>query len=106
MPAATNSTRAPGIGLLADAHLERRDGDKDTVVVERRPRKADAYERSPAPIPKQHKPEAAKQVWRDDMKPLMKHNFTPEEKRERLFEGRERPGERAQGAGIQERAHR
>ena len=80
MPAATNSTRAPGIGLLADAHPEHR--DKDKVVAERRPRKADAYERSPAPIPKQHKPEAAKQVWRDEMKRLMNHDFTTEEKRE------------------------
>ena len=81
MPAATNSTRAPGIGLLADAHPERRDGDKNTVVVGRRPRKADAYERSPTPISKQHKPEAAKQLWRDEITLLMKHNFTPEEKR-------------------------
>ena len=68
--------------MLADAHPERRDGDKDTVVAERRPRKADAYERSPAPMPKQHKPEAAKQVWRDEITLLMKHDFTPEEKRE------------------------
>ena len=51
-------------------------------VAERRARKADAYERSPAPIPEQHKPEAAKQLWRNEMKLLMKHNFTTEEKRE------------------------
>ena len=68
--------------MLADAHPERRDRDKDTVVVERRASKADAYERSPAPISKQHKPEAAKQLWRDEITLLMKHNFTPEEKRE------------------------
>ena len=41
--------------MLADAHPKRRDRDKDTVVAERRPRKANAYERSPAPIPEQHK---------------------------------------------------
>ena len=68
--------------MLADAHLERRDGDKDTVVVERRPRKANAYERSPAPISKQHKPEAAKQLWRNEITLLMKHDFTKEERRE------------------------
>ena len=43
--------KGPGIGYLKPALPERRDGDGDTVVGERRPRKADQYEKSPLPVP-------------------------------------------------------
>ena len=44
--------KGPGIGFLLKPDLpERRDGDGDTVVAERRPRKADEYETSPLPVP-------------------------------------------------------
>ena len=40
-----------GIGDLKPDNPTRRDGDGDTVVAERRPRKNDEYERSPLPVP-------------------------------------------------------
>ena len=43
--------KGPGIGYLKPDLPERRDGDGDTVVAERRPRKADEYETSPLPFP-------------------------------------------------------
>ena len=43
--------KGPGIGYLKDVVPERRDGDGDTVVAERRPRKADEFKKSPEPVP-------------------------------------------------------
>ena len=43
--------KGPGIGFLKPDLPERRDGDGDTVVAERRPRKADEYETSPLTVP-------------------------------------------------------
>ena len=43
--------KGPGIGYLQGVLPERRDGDGDTVVAERRPRKADEYELSPEAVP-------------------------------------------------------
>ena len=43
--------KGPGIGYLKPDLPERRDGDGDTVVAERKPRKADQYQRSPLPVP-------------------------------------------------------
>ena len=40
-----------GIGYLKSEMPERRDGDGDTVVAERQPRKADRFEKSPLPVP-------------------------------------------------------
>ena len=40
-----------GIGHLKSEMPERRDGDGDTVVAERQPRKADRYKKSPLPVP-------------------------------------------------------
>ena len=40
-----------GIGHLKTDMPERRDGDGDTVVAERQPRKSDEYEKSPLPVP-------------------------------------------------------
>ena len=40
-----------GIGDLATDNPDRRDGDGDTVVAERRPRKSDEYVPSPLPVP-------------------------------------------------------
>ena len=39
--------KGPGIGHLKPDQPDRRDGDSDTVVAERRPRKSDQYEKSP-----------------------------------------------------------
>ena len=43
--------KGPGIGYLKPDLPERRDGDGDTVVAERKPRKADQYQPSPLPVP-------------------------------------------------------
>ena len=40
----------PGIGNLKRDNEEKRDGDKDTVVSERRPKKSDSFKQSPVPI--------------------------------------------------------
>ena len=40
-----------GIGHLKSEMPERRDGDGDTVVAERRPRKSDRFKKSPLPVP-------------------------------------------------------
>ena len=44
--------KGPGIGYLKPDLPERRDGDGDTVVAERRPRKSDEFKRSPLPAPR------------------------------------------------------
>ena len=43
--------KGPGIGFLKPDRPDLPDGDRDTVVAERRPRKADQYVRSPLPLP-------------------------------------------------------
>ena len=43
--------KGPGIGYLKEDLPDRRDGDSDTVVGERRPRKRDEYEKSPVQLP-------------------------------------------------------
>ena len=67
--------RGPGIGFLADSMPERRDRDKDTVVAERRPRKADTIRPSPAPVPERHRPGAADWLGMVEAKMLTQHNF-------------------------------
>ena len=47
-----------GIGHLKPDMPERRDGDGDTVVAERRPRKADEFKRSPLPVPEKYQAQA------------------------------------------------
>ena len=54
--------KGPGIGYLQTARPDRRDGDSDTVVQERRPRKSDQYKSSPLPIPERAKNLAARTV--------------------------------------------
>ena len=43
--------KGPGIGYLKTDLPERRDGDGDTVVAERRPRQSDLFDPSPMPVP-------------------------------------------------------
>ena len=73
--------RGPEIGFLADSIPERRDGDKDTVVAEQRPRKADAFQSSPAPVPERHRQAVAGRLGMVEAKMLTQHKFTPDEKR-------------------------
>ena len=73
--------RGPEIGFLADSMPERRDGDKDTVVAEQRPRKADAFQSSPAPVPERHRQAVAGRLGMVEAKMLTQHKFTPDEKR-------------------------
>ena len=61
---------------------DRRDGDGDTVVGERRPRVADEYQPSPAPIPKKHRSASVEQMSKDELRTLMRYNFTKEDKQE------------------------
>ena len=65
--------RGPGIGFLADSMPERRDGDKDTVIAERRPRKADTIRPSPAPVPERHHSGAADWLGMVEAMLLMQH---------------------------------
>ena len=74
--------RGPGIGFLADSMPERRDGDKDTVVAERRPRKTDTIRPSPAAVPERHRQAAANRLAMAEAKMLTQHNFTHDEKKE------------------------
>ena len=57
--------KGPGIGYLKPDRPNRRDGDGDTVVQERRPRKGDQYNPSPLPISERAKRPAAGGRQRD-----------------------------------------
>ena len=60
---------------------ERQEGDKDTVVAERHPRKADTIRPSPAPVPERHRSGAADWLGMMEAKLLIQHNFTHDEKK-------------------------
>ena len=60
---------------------ERRDGDKDTVVAERRPRSTDTIRPSPAPVPERHRSGAPDWLGMVEAKMLTQHNFTHDEEK-------------------------
>ena len=74
--------KGPGVGQLKETTPERRDGDGDTVVGERRPRVADAFEHSPAPIPKKLRGASVEQVSKDELRTMTQHNFSKEQREE------------------------
>ena len=83
--------RGPGIGHLKEDMPERRDGDKDTVVAERRPRKSDDYTPSPTPVPQHLRPQALVAAEQAQASVLTRTPLTREEaKRVREIGARER----------------
>ena len=81
--------RGRGVGQLAKEIPERRDGDKDTVAAERRPRKGDAHPISPEPVPQALWSRVLEDLGRQQMTTFAKVKYTPAEKKEMksLFTG-------------------
>ena len=81
--------KGPGIGYLKPDLPERRDGDGDTVVAERRPRKADEYETSPLPFPT---PKTVTRLPASQSKPKSKSAPKPIVTGDVLYQGHKGPG--------------
>ena len=85
----------PGIGELKTENPSRRDGDNDTVVAERRPRKADVYEPSPLPLPESAK--ARKERWERTKAFMLEKDAGKQKERKRKRSGGGRkPRDKAQ----------
>ena len=75
--------RGPGVGTLASETPGRVDGvdrDADTVVVERRPRKADKVQISPEPVPAHIRAKVQDELKQQQIKTLTQVPLTREEK--------------------------
>ena len=71
----------PGVGQLAAEIPEHRDGDKDTVAAERRPRKGDAYPVPPEPVPQRLRERVIADLNRDQLRVLAPGGRTRERRR-------------------------
>ena len=82
----------PGVGQLAAEISERRDGDKDTVAAEHRPRKGDAYPISPESVPQQLRERVIADLDRDQLRVLALAPYSQREKKrvKALFNGERR----------------
>ena len=81
--------KGPGIGYLKPDLPERRDGDGDTVVAERRPSKADEYETSPLTVPT---PKTVTRLPASQSKPKPKSAPKPIVTGDVLYQGHKGPG--------------
>ena len=70
----------PGVGTLASETPGRVDRDADTVVVERRPRKADKVKISPEPVPAHIRAKVQDELKQQQIKALTQVPLTREEK--------------------------